>query len=400
MKLHVTSSDPTVLVTRPGPRASETVHTLLDQGARVTVALAPEAADDPRLRDLESRGLVRLVTDARYDEYAVVLRDPHPVETPTPAPLSTETAPPTQTAPPTPTSEPRGDSRDNGAGPMPVPESPTRATPTARATPAVGRVILVGGGPGTPGLLTVDGLAAVQNADVLVCDRLAPLGVLDQARTDAEVVHVGKIPRGAFTPQEAINDVLIDRALQGKTVVRFKGGDNFVFGRGGEEWNACVARGIPVDVIPGVTSAVAVPALAGIPVTHRSLTQGFVVVSGHVSPGDPRGDVDWERLAGLGLTLVILMGVAALDDITTKLLGHGMDPATPGVCIADGGLPSMRVARAPLSALAAEAHATGISAPAVTVIGEVATALTPQDSAATESVRESHGADAVAGVAP
>lgn len=151
----------------------------------------------------------------------------------------------------------------------------------------VGRVILVGGGPGDPGLLTVAGLAAVRAADVIVTDRLAPLAVLDQAPPGVEIVDVGKIPRGRFTPQERINELLVEHARAGRTVVRLKGGDNFVFGRGGEEWQACAAAGIEVRVIPGVSSAVGVPALAGIPLTHRTANQGFTVVTAHVPPGDP-----------------------------------------------------------------------------------------------------------------
>ncbi len=156
------------------------------------------------------------------------------------------------------------------------------ATPTTRGT-----VILVGGGPGDPGLLTVAGLEAIRSADVIICDRLAPLAALEHARSDAEIIDVAKIPRGAYTSQERINELLVEHGRAGKTVVRFKGGDNFVFGRGGEEWQACAAAGIPVRVIPGVSSAIAGPALAGIPLTHRQLTQGFTVVSGHLPPGDP-----------------------------------------------------------------------------------------------------------------
>ncbi len=155
-------------------------------------------------------------------------------------------------------------------------------------------MVLVGGGPGDPGLLTVAGLEAVRTADVLVVDRLAPLSVLQQARSGAEIIDVAKIPRGSFTPQERINELLVEHGRAGRRVVRLKGGDNFVFGRGGEEWQACAAAGIPVRVVPGVSSAIAGPALAGIPLTHRQLTQGFTVVSGHLPAGRPGLD------AGLG----------------------------------------------------------------------------------------------------
>lgn len=322
-------SAPHVLVVEPGPRASETVQSLLDQGARVDVQ---SPAPDARLVDLAGRRLITLHTEDDIDtgRYDIVLRDP------------------------------------------------LRAAATATTDRTTGRVVLVGGGPGPLGLLTIAGLEAVRTADVLVCDRLAPLAALEQAKPGAEVVHVGKIPRGEFTPQEQINAILVDRALAGRRVVRLKGGDNFVFGRGGEEWNACVEAGIPVEVVPGVSSSIAVPALAGIPLTHRSLTQGFVVVSGHVTPDDPRSDIDWDALARLGLTIVILMGVAALPEITERLLRAGLDPATPAASIADGGMPSQRLVRGDLATLPAAAAAEDIGAPAVTVIGPAVSALLPQ----------------------
>jgi len=322
-------SAPHVLVVEPGPRASETVQSLLDQGARVDVQ---SPAPDARLVDLAGRRLITLHTEDDIDtgRYDIVLRDP------------------------------------------------LRAAATATTDRTTGRVVLVGGGPGPLGLLTIAGLEAVRAADVLVCDRLAPLAALEQAKPGAEVVHVGKIPRGEFTPQEQINAILLDRALAGRRVVRLKGGDNFVFGRGGEEWNACVEAGIPVEVVPGVSSSIAVPALAGIPLTHRSLTQGFVVVSGHVTPDDPRSDIDWDALARLGLTIVILMGVAALPEITERLLRAGLDPATPAASIADGGMPSQRLVRGDLATLPAAAAAEDIGAPAVTVIGPAVSALLPQ----------------------
>lgn len=322
-------SAPHVLVVETGPRASETVQSLLDQGARVDVQ---SPAPDARLVDLAGRRLITLHTEDDLDtgRYDIVLRDP------------------------------------------------LRAAATATTDRTTGRVVLVGGGPGPLGLLTIAGLEAVRTADVLVCDRLAPLAALEQAKPGAEVVHVGKIPRGEFTPQEQINAILVDRALAGRRVVRLKGGDNFVFGRGGEEWNACVEAGIPVEVVPGVSSSIAVPALAGIPLTHRSLTQGFVVVSGHVTPEDPRSDIDWDALARLGLTIVILMGVAALPQITARLLRAGLDPATPAASIADGGMPSQRLVRGDLATLPAAAAAEDIGAPAVTVIGPAVSALLPQ----------------------
>ena len=327
-------TSPHVLVTDPGPRVAEMVHELLDQGATVSVRHSDEKEPNEvttTLADLAGRRLITLVGTDGPAAYDIVLRDPR--------------------------------------GPA------ARTGPQPTAPEQTGRVVLVGGGPGDVGLLTLRGLAAVRAADVLVCDRLAPLAVLAQARPQAQVIHVGKIPRGAFTPQEAINTVLVEHALAGRNVVRLKGGDNYVFGRGGEEWNACVAAGVPVEVVPGVTSAVAVPALAGIPVTHRGLSQGFVVVSGHVAPGDPRSDVDWVGLARSGLTLVLLMGVAALADIATTLIAAGMDPLTPAACIADGSMPSQRHLVATLESIAQAAQDNDLTPPSVTVIGPVVTAL-------------------------
>lgn len=244
----------------------------------------------------------------------------------------------------------------------------------ATTTPA-GRVILVGGGPGAPGLLTVAGCDALAAADVVVTDRLAPLAAIAEHAPQAEVVHVGKIPRGAFTPQERINELLLEHARAGRTVVRLKGGDGYLFGRGGEEWNACTDAGIPVEIVPGVSSAFSVPALAGIPVTHRGLSQGVAVVSGHVSPDDPRSEVDWAALATSRLTIVVLMGVATLGSIAGALMAAGLPADTPAACVADGASPQQRVVRAPLSQIATEADAGGFAPPAITVIGQVVEAL-------------------------
>lgn len=262
----------------------------------------------------------------------------------------------------------------------PLEPQPSDHEPAGRShAVAPGEVILVGGGPGDLGLLTVAGLAAIQSADVVVTDRLVPVEALSRAAANAEIIHVGKIPRGAFTPQQQINAILIEHARAGRKVVRLKGGDNFVFGRGGEEWLACTEAGVSVRVIPGVTSSVAAPGLAGIPVTHRNLTQGFLVVSGHVPPGDARSDVNWAGIATAGLTIVVLMGVASLPAIATTLAGHGLDPATPAATIADAGLPSQRVVRGRLDDIADRTREAGIEPPAVTVIGPVVDALHHHD---------------------
>jgi uroporphyrin-III C-methyltransferase len=236
----------------------------------------------------------------------------------------------------------------------------------------VGQVTLVGGGPGDPGLLTVAGLAAIQSADVIICDRLAPLAALSQAPAGVEVIDVAKIPRGEFTSQERINELLVAHGRAGRRVVRLKGGDNFIFGRGGEELLACAEAGVPVTVIPGVSSAIAAPALAGIPLTHRSLTQGVTIVSAHLPPDHPGSTLDWSALARANTTLVIMMGVATLPAVAAELISQGMDPATPAASIADAGLPSQRSVRATVATIADTTTAAGITPPAITVIGAVA----------------------------
>jgi uroporphyrinogen-III C-methyltransferase len=235
-----------------------------------------------------------------------------------------------------------------------------------------GRVVLVGAGPGDPDLITVAGLKALRDADVIVTDRLVPEILLEEAGEDAEIIPVGKTPRGEFTPQERINAILVEQALAGRTVVRFKGGDPFVFGRGYEEWLACVAAGIPVSYVPGISSSIAGGGLAGIPITHRGITQGYTVVSGHVPPGDERCDIDWDHLAGSGLTLVIMMGVLYLPQITERLVGAGLDPHTPAAVVENAGVAQMRLVRSTAGEIAEVAKAEGIRPPAVTIIGEVA----------------------------
>lgn len=236
----------------------------------------------------------------------------------------------------------------------------------------IGAVVLVGGGPGDPDLITVAGLRAIREADVIIYDRLAPLAVLDQARPGTERIDVGKIPRGPQTSQDDINALLITHARAGKKVVRLKGGDNYLFGRGGEEVLECAAAGVPVQVIPGVSSAIAAPALAGIPVTHRGLSQGVTIVSGHVPPGDQRSELDWAALARTRTTLVVLMGVKYLPEIVAALVAAGLDPNTPAAVVASAGTPAMRVLRASVSQIAETAAAEGVEPPAITIIGAVA----------------------------
>ena len=235
-----------------------------------------------------------------------------------------------------------------------------------------GRVVLVGGGPGDPELLTLRGFQALAEADVVVVDRLAPLAVLDGLREGVEIIDVSKIPRGRSTPQEEINALLVDRARRGCVVVRLKGGDPYVFGRGMEEVLACREAGVPVTVVPGVTSAVAAPELAGIPVTHRGVSQGFTVVSGHAAPDDPRSTLDWTALARGGTTLVVLMGVETLPSIVGALLDAGRHGDTPLACVMDGGLPTQQVVSSTLAQVLSAGPPAGLRSPAVTVIGPVA----------------------------
>jgi uroporphyrin-III C-methyltransferase / precorrin-2 dehydrogenase / sirohydrochlorin ferrochelatase len=235
------------------------------------------------------------------------------------------------------------------------------------ARPGAGRVILVGGGPGDPGLITVRGRAALALADVVVTDRLAPLVLLDELAPHVLVIDAAKVPGGHSMAQEEINRHLVEHARAGKTVVRLKGGDPFVFGRGMEEVQACLAAGLSVDVVPGVTSAVALPGLAGIPVTHRGVVQAFTVVSGHVPPGDPRSTVDWKALAAVGATLVVLMGVATMPAIAEALLAGGLPATTPVAAATDGAAATVST----LGQVAAGEGLTAVAAPAVFVIGDV-----------------------------
>jgi uroporphyrin-III C-methyltransferase/precorrin-2 dehydrogenase/sirohydrochlorin ferrochelatase len=249
--------------------------------------------------------------------------------------------------------------------------------PTRRARrAAAGQVALVGGGPGDPELITVRGRRLVAEADVIVVDRLAPRALLAGLPPDVEVIDCGKSAHRQNLTQAEINDVLVDRALAGKRVVRLKGGDPFVFGRGGEEWRACVAAGVPVSVVPGLTSAIAAPAAAGIPLTHRGLAADFTVVSGHLDPGRPAGQgIDWPGLAAHGGTLVLLMAMERLDLIAKELIEHGKAPETPAAVVHKATTPEQQVLRARLDEIAAAAQRAQLGAPAVVVIGEVVDVL-------------------------
>ena len=235
-----------------------------------------------------------------------------------------------------------------------------------------GAVALVGGGPGDPELITVRGRRLLAQADVVVADRLAPPELLAELAPHVEVIDASKIPYGRAMAQDAINDVLIDRARAGKFVVRLKGGDPFVFARGYEEVIACADAGIPVSVVPGVTSAIAVPASAGVPVTHRGVTHEFVVVSGHVAPGHPESLVNWNALAALSGTIVLLMAVERIE-LFAKVLQEGGRPAeTPVLVVQQGTTAAQRTLRTTLADAPEQIRAEGIRPPAIIVIGSVA----------------------------
>ena len=241
-------------------------------------------------------------------------------------------------------------------------------------TPGVvhGGVALVGGGPGDPELITVRGRRLLAHADVVVADRLAPQELLAELPPQVEVIDAAKIPYGRAMAQDAINDVLIDRAKAGKFVVRLKGGDPFVFARGYEEVLACADAGIPVTVVPGVTSAIAVPALAGVPVTHRAVTHEFVVVSGHVAPGHPESLVNWNALAAMSGTIVLLMAVERIELFTKALLDGGRPADTPVLVVQHGTTTAQRTLRATLNDAPERIREEGIRPPAIIVIGSVA----------------------------
>jgi uroporphyrin-III C-methyltransferase/precorrin-2 dehydrogenase/sirohydrochlorin ferrochelatase len=236
-------------------------------------------------------------------------------------------------------------------------------------------VALVGGGPGDPELITVKGRRLLAAADVVVVDRLAPGLLLDELRPEVELVDASKIPYGPARTQEEINRILVDRARAGRFVVRLKGGDPFVFGRGGEEVLACAEAGLAVTIVPGVTSAFGVPALAGIPVTHRGVAHEVVVVSGHVAPDDPESLVDWSSLGRLRGTLCLLMGLTNLPAIAAALLANGRDPDTPVAVVQDGTTAAQRTVRGRLAEIAATVAEAGVRSPAVVVVGAVVDAL-------------------------
>ncbi len=343
-----------VLVLGGPDRALGLVGRLLSRGARVTV-VAPQVATS--IQDLAERGALawraRGYEPGDLDGVALLVTCPEPGS----AADATRQA--------------LRDADDAGVLVADLDEQPVPSQRVA-ATATTGSVVLVGGGPGDPGLLTIAGREAVRGADVVVVDRLAPLEELRELGAHVQVIDVAKIPRGRFTPQERINEVLLEHARAGKRVVRLKGGDSFVFGRGMEEVLACREAGVPVSVIPGVTSAVAAPELAGIPVTHRGLVQGFAVISGHAAPDDPRSTVDWAALAASGVTIVVLMGVETLPRIAAALVAAGRSGDTPVACVMEAASSRQRTVTSTLGELAGGSVPADLAPPAVTVIGDVA----------------------------
>jgi len=233
-----------------------------------------------------------------------------------------------------------------------------------------GRVVLVGAGPGAADLITVRGANALREADVVVYDRLVAPELLDLMRTGAERVYVGKEPGRSALPQAQIGGLLVEHALGGQVVIRLKGGDPFVFGRGGEEVAACVEAGVPVQVVPGVTSAVAAPAAAGIPVTQRGVARSFAVVTASTAHGDPQPP-DLAALARSVDTLVVLMGAGRLQELCDELIVGGLAEDHPAAIVQWATTPEERTVTASLSKLPALAREAAIGPPATLVIGEV-----------------------------
>ncbi len=236
---------------------------------------------------------------------------------------------------------------------------------------SVGKVYLVGAGAGDPGLLTLRGREALERCQVVLYDRLANPRLLDFAPPTAERVFVGKQPGRVAYTQEEINQLLVDHALAGRTVCRLKAGDPFVFGRGGEEALACVEAGVSFEVVPGVTSAIAAPAYAGIPVTHRNVATSFAVITGHENPDKPETQVDWAKLAGAADTLIFLMGVGNLPEIVRELTAHGRPTSTPVALVRWGTWPRQQTVQGTLADIVEVVAQSGLKPPAVTIVGEV-----------------------------
>lgn len=234
-----------------------------------------------------------------------------------------------------------------------------------------GKVYLVGAGPGDPDLITRKGLRLLRRADVVIFDRLIPYELLDETRFDAELINAGKQPTRHRLAQDDINALIVERARKSKVVVRLKGGDPLVFGRGAEEALVCHKHGIPFEIVPGVSSAIAVPAYAGIPLTHRQVSSAFTVITGHEDPTKADSSVNYRALANIGGTIVIMMGVKRLPEITRELRQHGMDGRSPAAIIEAGATARQRSFVGTISTISGIARANTIQPPAITVIGDV-----------------------------
>lgn len=252
--------------------------------------------------------------------------------------------------------------------------SPTVSEDNPEVPAAPGRVTLVGGGPGTWDLITVRGMHALQDADVILTDHLGPTAELERLcdTAEKEIVDVAKLPYARKVAQETTNRLMVQHALAGRNVVRLKGGDPFVFGRGSEEVRACARAGVACTVVPGVTSAVAVPAAVGVPVTERGVVHSFTVVSGHLAPGDPRSLVDWHALAAAGGTVCVIMGVRHAAEIAVALGEGGLSADTPACVIQEGTTARERAFHCTLGTLGETMAREQVASPAVYVIGEVA----------------------------
>ena len=236
---------------------------------------------------------------------------------------------------------------------------------------SVGMVYLVGAGPGDPDPITRKGLRLIRRADVVIYDRLIPYDLLNETRSDAELINVGKEPTRHRLAQEDINALIIDRAGKGNLVVRLKGGDPLIFGRGAEEALVCRKHGIPFEIVPGVSSAHAVPTYAGIPLTHRGVSSAFTVITGHEDPSKGESSINYRALANIGGTTVIMMGVKRLPEITRELRQHGMDGGLPAAIIEAGATARQRAFFGTLATIASIARANDVAPPAITVIGDV-----------------------------
>jgi uroporphyrin-III C-methyltransferase len=242
---------------------------------------------------------------------------------------------------------------------------------TLRLTPRRGKAFLIGAGPGRADLITVRGLTLLRRADVVIYDRLIARELLDEIRADAEKIFVGKESGHHTLPQSQINEILVERVRQGKQVVRLKGGDSFVFGRGGEEAQALHDAALPFEIVPGISSAIAVPAYAGIPVTHRGLSTAFAVVTGHECSDKEKSTTDWSALARIP-TLIVLMGLNNAECIAQNLIEAGLSPNTPAAAISQGTTDEQRTVITTVADLASAITEAALPSPAILVIGEVA----------------------------